>query len=473
MLIDRKKILIFALSILCITSVYAVDTLIHNIDAGQSSTSPWAYPSQNIWTITDGDLRFINKDNDTISFGDYIYGYYYDSAHGVFDISSTGPGIVLTSPTVWSCPSTHERYWLTGYSYNPLFGFVEFNPDYYSYVCLVIDNLDPSLSSYFWWYAYNQYFGYQSLEGIEIDSSIDIIWNHEADGRFVKVDGNTSSINNDEVITDQFIDDVRILWKFTKSKFRQDIQKNTYNFIRDIEPPTSWDMTVSGLWSAQWSSGTMRASSIKNDEILYFSPASGNVVLPAENNLIGTKTLVVEGANVYITWNIRGSWTLWIIALTVDWVGGNIYIDPSVTDIHAIMYADRSLISYDGSELDGGTDNSMLANQLYIYGSLFSENTLGGALSDTCPFYVNTGCTTNIAKKYDLNYLRRYILVQPVDPLTGNSIWPKEPQFNASSSYMWDNDNTNTILQKPWYEVYPFIVEYNPIVQSNPPPLFD
>jgi hypothetical protein len=86
-----------------------------------------------------------------------------------------------------------------------------------------------------------------------------------------------------------------------------------------------------------------------------------------------------------------------------------------VTDIHAIIYADRSLVSYDGSnELDGDTQAQDLASQLYIYGSIFSENTIGGSSSMLCPFY-ESSCNDAKSKKYDLNYLRRYILVQEVD----------------------------------------------------------
>jgi len=58
---------------------------------------------------------------------------------------------------------------------------------------------------------------------------------------------------------------------------------------------------------------------------------------------------------------------LGIIALQKNGRGGNIYIDPTVTDIHAFLYADRSVISYNGSaELDGSTPDTQLANQLYI-----------------------------------------------------------------------------------------------------------
>ena len=42
------------------------------------------------------------------------------------------------------------------------------------------------------------------------------------------------------------------------------------------------------------------------------------------------------------------------------------------------MYADKSIISYDGAnELDADSPDSSLANQLYIHGSIFSENTFG------------------------------------------------------------------------------------------------
>ena len=84
------------------------------------------------------------------------------------------------------------------------------------------------------------------------------------------------------------------------------------------------------------------------------------------------------------------------------------------------MYADRSLISYNGTnELDGMSPASLLANQLYIQGSVFSENTIGTSQSTppVCPYYVaSSDCTTkNQAMKYDLNFLRKYILVQPAD----------------------------------------------------------
>jgi len=458
-------------------SVYAIDTLINNIDGGQISSASWPYPSQTIQTISDGDMRFMNRDNDTTVSGDYFIGHYYDSIYGVFEVwNSIWPWLqVSTSPATWDCPAaTHDGYKLSWYSYNPLFWFVDFNwdPSTYAYICILRDYWDPSLSSYLGWYAYSPLIWLQWFANINIDSVVDTLWDHETDGRLVRVDGNTSSQNNNEAIADQFDDDIRILWKLTKSTFRRDIQQNIFTFIRNITPPTSWSLNVSSLSASEWSLWSMRASTIKNNEILYFSPNGANVTLPAENNLSWVKTLVVEWGNIYITWNITGSWILWLIAIEKDNQWWNIYIDPSVTDIHAIMYADKSLISYNGSELDGSTPSSVLANQLYIYGSIFSENTIWGSVTDTCPFYENSTCTPAVSRKYDLNYIRRYVRVQPTDA-SGASVWPTIPQYWWLESYMWDGSNTNTQTQKPWYEVYPLIIEYNPGVQVTPPPLFN
>ena len=143
---------------------------------------------------------------------------------------------------------------------------------------------------------------------------------------------------------------------------------------------------------------------------------------------------MVEGGNIYITGNITGNGILALIPLEKNGVGGNIYINPVVTDIHAVIYADRSVISYNGAELDGTTQDSVLANQLYIKGSLFSENTLGGFELTKCPFYVtNSNCNTaQKAAKYDLNYLRRYVIVTETDEFGATT---RYPQFDGEYAY--------------------------------------
>jgi len=55
--------------------------------------------------------------------------------------------------------------------------------------------------------------------------------------------------------------------------------------------------------------------------------------------------------------------------------GGNLYIDPNVTNIIGSYIIDGSVISYNGNEIGVG-DISTLKNQLYVYGSIVSENTI-------------------------------------------------------------------------------------------------
>ncbi len=144
----------------------------------------------------------------------------------------------------------------------------------------------------------------------------------------------------------------------------------------------------------------------------------------------GKRTVLVVGGNVYIRNNIYYSSlskdTLGIIALKDSaGNGGNIYIDPNVTNIAGTLFAEKSIISYDGTaELDGFTRAFTLRNQLHIYGSTFSENTIGGSRMTTpqCPFYITSGCTTAVAQKYDLNYLRRYYLVNNIYPFGNGKI---------------------------------------------------
>lgn len=105
---------------------------------------------------------------------------------------------------------------------------------------------------------------------------------------------------------------------------------------------------------------------------------------------------------------------LGIIALTdKNNRGGNIYIDPSVTNVVGTLVAQKAVMSYDGTrELGGDTNITTLKNQLYIHGSIISRNTIGGSRKSTpeCPKFHTGACTEIIAQKYDLNFLRRYYL---------------------------------------------------------------
>lgn len=474
----RNILLIFIFGFFTIIGAsYAADTIIQNISGGQTSDIPGSYQN-NTMTISNGDLKFINAWGNNEVVGDYFLGYYYDPAFGVFEIlRNPGERLRIISESSSQCPSSHDDYKLDGYSYNVNFWFIDFNYDssIYSYICIPKDPNNPNLNTYFGWYAYSPYIGFQSLSGIDLDASVDLSGDHDSDGRNIKVDGIAASTNSQETLLWQFDDEVRIIGELTKSSFRKDVHQKVFQVIKNISIENgSTPFVVNRLWNSDWSVNADGAKFLQ-DSVLYFSMTGQDVRIDSEDNIEWEKTLIVEGWNIYINGDIKnsdGDGILGLIALEKDGIGGNIYINPSVTDIHAIIYADRSLISYDeGNELDGSTLASELANQLYIRWSVFSENTIWASQKNPaeCPFYVDdSNCNTESkAMKYDLNFLRKYILVQPIDA-DWNPAWPRVPQFGAAQSY----GNTGSRGGRSEYERFPVIIEYDSRIQQNPPPLF-
>lgn len=66
-----------------------------------------------------------------------------------------------------------------------------------------------------------------------------------------------------------------------------------------------------------------------------------------------------------------------------DGTGGNIWIDPSVKDIIASLIADGSIFS--GTWPSNYQTPDPTDNQLYVYGSVMSNNTVGGKWLNRCP----------------------------------------------------------------------------------------
>lgn len=87
-----------------------------------------------------------------------------------------------------------------------------------------------------------------------------------------------------------------------------------------------------------------------------------------------------------------------IIALKrADGTGGNIYIKDNVKNIAASLIADGSIFG----------DTAGANNQLYIYGTVISNNTIGGANTGVCPRFLNlTSCTD--PGYYDLENIRNH-----------------------------------------------------------------
>ena len=155
--------------------------------------------------------------------------------------------------------------------------------------------------------------------------------------------------------------------------------------------------------------------------------------------------------------------------------GGNLYIDPGITNIVGTYIIDGSVMSYDGTSEIGVGDITTLKNQLYIYGSIVSENTIGGSRMSPlkCPSLLNVSCTTSaMAQKYDFNYLRRYYLFGGQPFGDGKVIGGGTCTSTTCSGFQ---PNLIQKFNAPTEELakYPVIIEYNPLIRTSSPVGFE
>jgi hypothetical protein len=224
---------------------------------------------------------------------------------------------------------------------------------------------------------------------------------------------------------------------------RTQIRKNAYTYISSMK---SWDV-INWVKYVFW-----------------------DITLPEQK--MDYETLVVKDWNVIINWNLNQNNTklLWIIVLKDGYNVSNgyegkwnVYVTPSVQNINAIIYADGWFISikdYVNNEAtlykSDSTDRTQgLNRQLYMNWSLFTRNTIWWAVlanqtgdKYTLPWWART-TEFNIALQYDLNYIRRW------KSLCENAWWPKQKQPLEECIYK-----------------EPFIIKYDPRVQTTPPKLF-
>ena len=291
---------------------------------------------------------------------------------------------------------------------------------------------------------------------------------------WIKITGNTSSQSSQQITGDQFIDDVRILWKLTKSTFKKEIEKQVYSVLRRVTAKSIGSSTIStfDLDQSNWGSSKFSVGSSVSkwtslfwDEVLYFGDGS-TVTLSGASNIEWKKTIVVEDGDLYINGNIENTdndGILWIIV-----INGDILINTTtVSDIHATMYTNRSIYSTVDwiNRLDGSASFSQLANQLYIKWSIFSENTIWGSRKaiPECPYYIpSANCTSALeAQAYDLNYLRRYFM---------QDLLPAGFPDGTLDTPSWAQSRMNG---QSWFEEFPVIIDYNPLIQQTPPPFFE
>lgn len=228
-------------------------------------------------------------------------------------------------------------------------------------------------------------------------------------------------------------------------------------------------------------------NSDSNTSIMKLVRTTGTNVITLGNgtdfSILGKRTIVVVWANLYIKSNMYytgNSSILWVvIQKDANGNGGNLYIDPSITNLVGTYVIDGSVQSYDGTSVLGVSSISTLKNQLYLYGSFISENTIGGSRmsTPTCPRILTiASCNLSMAQQYDLNYLRRYYLYNNT-PFGSGLVIGGGTTCNPSTGVCSGFDGnltqkfSNTITDD--LAKYPFIIEQNPATRSNPPPGFD
>ena len=278
-------------------------------------------------------------------------------------------------------------------------------------VLAALSKFDVKYSSNINYNLWNDNIKYPSLEQIysnsAINNEINITWiTHKNENSFAVVED--SSIN--------------YIWKLDKTEIYTQIKKN----ISQYEKVWVWT-----YWSVKYFNTTQ---SINNSSFSTW-----------------IDTIIVNGWNVIITNDIlKVSWKpKIIIALKKsDGTWWNIWIKNTVQFVAATLITDRSLLSWDWSNYY--SDNSSAKNQLFIKWSILSYNTIGWASSATpkCPFYINTTCDLQTAKRYDLNHFRWF-----VNWVNTSINW---------SSYWID-------MTKNWYANAPMIVEYDSEIQTKTP----
>ena len=404
--------------------------------------------------------------------GDYLIWSYIDPAHGrfTFPTLSESNTVTITSDTYNNCGNDYIWRMLTWQAQSDFFGPVDFSG---VHICIPDEawQLWSDAQAILWWTITSDTIWEKVVNASFWATQFDIT---SSDFRRLKVVGLTSSQSFRTFDEDQ-LSEVRVFWDISKPELRALMSRNVQNIVRNITPSWSSDIDIieAQLSSSAWNIIPW-TDKFANNEILYIWRDWGNTVnlmwgsLPSNSN----KTLVVEWADIYIQWDIIWEGILGIVALHKNGQWGNIYIDNTVTDIHAFIYTDRSVMSVQESGsgfeiLNGDSHENQLTNQLYIKWVLFSENTIWGANESpfNCPFYISSNtCDMSEAAQYDLNYLRRYYITESVNEDDEIILIPT----GAQSGGIFDNSGN----VREDFDQYPVILEYDNRIINDAPPLF-
>ncbi len=241
---------------------------------------------------------------------------------------------------------------------------------------------------------------------------------------------------------------------------------------------------------------------------------SNNCVLP--NNV--KRTIIVQDGYTYIksnisTYNKSSQLLIWTLSqaglqnidipddLSFDittqpktkwWT----FIDSKVTNIDAFIVSQWPMVTYDQTKTKlywNTIEANELRNQLQIYGSVLSLNTIWGFkdvwLNFECPYIIDN-CTSNESAIFDLVFLRRYNLIWKKfydDTYTWTEVaayhpnwydiakrsWWKTWYFNLTDSEScWTPDSDLRCITDSDYKKYPLFIQRDTMWNSSPSIMF-
>lgn len=275
--------------------------------------------------------------------------------------------------------------------------------------------------------------------------------------RPLKIIWNTHSNYTNQVVekwnsSDKQWEELNKIWNISKTDLQKHIRKKVSDNIRNLKFSLNKGEKI-------W-------------DTIYYNISNWNDIEINNNSFDNIKNIVIIWGNAYIKSNIIDSnkKVYSIISIEKDWKWWNIFINPKVTKLESTLYADRSVSSYDWTNIL--TPNTWwtykeLKNQLHIYGSLFSNNTIWGSIKvdnndkALCPYFIDKkDCTIEEAQKYDLYNLRAWY-----ENLYDLTWWKK--------AYVDSNLKDEFKINWKAKDVkYPVLIEYNPSLQSAKNPFF-
>lgn len=289
-----------------------------------------------------------------------------------------------------------------------------------------------------------------------------------------------------------------------KNQFKTNVRKNVETMVRGLAPDNgnSCAASLSTLTKDvyYYDFSKLSGSAVNGNKGCVLSlqgQSSGTASGYRKLGVTGKKTIIVRGGNVYVDSDLSYGDSQSMLAIVVlrDDVdrtkGGNVLVNPKVTNVVGAGYVEGSLMSYDAGvgkvyDMDN-TSEGELDRQLYWYGSLFSSNSIGGSLASgtswECPFGSDTyettkvrSCTQAESSRYDFAMLRRFLLINVgATDACYSATGKKAPKASGTDSEQYalagkkrcyQSDANDVPELRSTSKTASFVMEYNPFMAN-------